>query len=227
MYATGVPAVISVSREVRKLQVAMQEMEKKYRNELAAMQQNIMDLIKEQPSIIIERVLERFEINGVVPVTRGDIRHCIDEVLGLEDGPLATVISLMKEQYQRVESIVCNQDRSDISPQESDLDCPGTLHYWKGDQKMHMVYEGFEFPSLYVVATMWRLWLFGDKSRGVCSFRNLSPKFELPRVNYSRCKKVMCTLIDIAKEGGIISSVRDITKRTTSRKYSIMHMYYY
>ena len=92
-------------------------------------------------------------------------------------------------------------------------------HTWPSSDRMHFVPFGFVFPS-YNVHTMWRLWFFGDNSLKICAFKHISVDHDLVtakcKTNFSRCKNVMRTLLDIAVTGQKLKTIGTrITLRNT------------
>lgn len=223
MYATGVPSVITIGREIRELRDRFESTKDSYENRLSTLEEAVVNEIRQQPQKVVDLVLERFELSGVVPVTKDDIRNCIEEVLGV-NGPIQQLLSRIEtENRSTIDALTrCSlstsrdNDNSDVNAVENDgSHHTGYVHLWSSDGRLHMVPEGFTFPS-YVVGTMWNLWFFGDSSRRICSYKSLLPAIELVqskcRTNHSRCKKVMKELIKIAIDGGVLQSVKHLQK---------------
>ena len=76
MYCTGVPQSITLAREVRESQKTWSKW-----------QDSIADIKESVPKKVVESLLERYTVEGVVPVTRADITQCMREVVEAEDGP--------------------------------------------------------------------------------------------------------------------------------------------
>lgn len=215
MYATGVPAVISISREIRTFNNCYNNTKDTLQQRICEVEDVISTVVKDQPQKIVEILLERFHIDGIVPVTRGDIQSCITEVLGMQDGPFAQLM-------EKVDTMLNNRhsnrlldspgEESQLGDRRSGSNSGCKMYMWGG--MWHIVPEGFMFPS-FNVATMWNLWYFGDEANEVGSFKSITPCYDLTRaacrVNYSKCKSVMKKMVDIALEDEIISSER-VTK---------------
>ncbi len=105
-------------------------------------------------------MLERFQINGVIPVSVTDIRALISEMMMSTSGPYGQILEkLNKISSNQTTSTLCTSSSSTtISARESTLnESVGIVYYWRGyNDKVHIVPYGFKFPS-YNVSTMWNL----------------------------------------------------------------------
>ena len=213
MYATGVPGVISLAREVRVMRAEIQVKLDAGHARMDQVEQRVTSVVEDQPAAIVEQLLDRFQVNGVVPVTRGDITAAVNNALLMEDGPISTLVARMDAQDRaatRAAEPVITADEGDVQNNSHAM-----LHLWRRDGFFHTVPEGFIFPS-YSVSTMWNLWIFGNSVTKVCRFRHIDARDLVERkqckVNLSRCKKVMVELINIACRANMIASVTCISK---------------
>ena len=154
-----------------------------------------------QPQKIVDILLERFKIDGVVAMTPNDIKQCIVEILNSSTGPMATIASSIAIQgaiLQRIEERGCGpvlQTPTVVQPSTIEGVPTYKAFRWNSDdgQVEHTVPEGFEYPS-YTVGIMFNLWFFGDLPRFLRPFKEI-PGVDLPtklcKTNYSRCKKVI------------------------------------
>ena len=158
-------------------------------------------------------MLERFNVEGVVPVTRGDIHACINEAFAESGGHFE---NLCKRVDIVVRSVESRQNELPRSTSESVTCVSNSASVYAWGERFHMVPEGFIFPS-YSVGTMWNLWHFGDDAHGVGAYKNIQPSHDLrngnSRVKFSKCKAVMNRLLDLAMDSGVMCT-RKVTKDT-------------
>ena len=88
---TGVPGVISLAREVRVMRAEIKVQLDAGHARMDQVEQRVTSVVGDQPAAIVEQLLDRFQVNGVVPVTRGDITAAVNNALLMEDGPISTL----------------------------------------------------------------------------------------------------------------------------------------
>ena len=225
MSASGVPALITVSREVRELKKAFLESETAHDARIEELEANILDSINNQPQEIINKLLERFKIDGVVPMTLDDIRRCIGEIMSSDTGPLATIAANIAR-IQHVQG-AGNDGTTNVDIHAEalpvDVNYTGIIYHWPGDDRIHKVPVNFKFPS-YVLGTMWNLWFFGDSRQQICPYRHISPQHDLTskgeRVRFSKCKLVMNRMIQIAIRDKKITRIGEINSLNGTTLYN-------
>jgi hypothetical protein len=174
------------------------------------------DMYDDLPQKIVNMMLERFQINGVIPVSLTDIRALISEMMMSTSGPYGQILQKLNEiSSNQTTSTLCTSSSTTISATESTLsESVGIVYYWRGyDDKVHTVPYGFKFPS-YNVSTMWNLWIFGDSVRKICPYHQISSEHDLVekvcKTNRSRTKKVINYMIKLACEKQLIQGIRDV-----------------
>ena len=217
MFATGVPALITVSREIRNFKHDYECTRAEWKQEISEVHKSILISLEQQPEKVANKIRERFEINGAVAISREDVRSCICEVLRMDAGPMADIRDALRKLQKSQEG---NAQIATVPSTAEDTAVvsahnPACIHTWLHSDHLHMVPEEFIFPSFYV-STMWQLWLFCDSVHKICPYRCISTTHDLTtqhsKVNFSRCKKVMNKLVEFAVVKGMITSVKDITK---------------
>ena len=219
VFATGVPAVIAISREIRMLKADYEQTRHNWQTAISEMQTKLLDHLDEQPAKFVAKLVDRFQIDGVRPITRDDIRESILDIINSASGPFVEVVQSLRRlessQHTTNAGTVASSSSSLPSDTSRSIQCPNRMHLWKSDSRLHYVPENFKFPSQYV-GTMWHLWLFGNSSEEICAYRAISSRFDLTSrscaVNFSRCGRVMDKLIEIAVNDELIATVGDISK---------------
>jgi hypothetical protein len=216
MYATGIPAVITISRELRNFKSEYNTTLDNTARRIEELETKLTTAIDSQPEAIVRLILERFQVQGVVPITVNDIRTCIAEALNCPDGPLTSISQTLHAHGKALKNLSSNGgDHSSPTLNSSTPDgalSNGNVHYWPGDGRMHRVPKGFKFPS-YSVGTMFNLWFFGNQSIAVSAYMFIVPAVDLSKscgVNHSRCRQVMRKLVEISIKGKIIKSISEI-----------------
>jgi hypothetical protein len=225
--ATGVPAFIVISREIRELRAEFNSTKDNYNERIDAIQEVLSSSMSEIPAMVVDRLLQRFTVQGVAPVCIDDIRRCINEMLSSDgSGALQEIRNSIGAITARLNSgfSVTNNGTMAVHPQGSGstaalpiIHTVGQYFYWPGiDGRLHTVPPGFIFPS-HPAATMWNVWHFGDASRSICPFKHIDAARDLTsdvcKQNYYRTSKVMAALINIATDGEkkIINSAKELT----------------
>jgi hypothetical protein len=227
MNATGVPGIITISREIRNFRKHYDETCSRYDHELQKLGIDIQQLFNDLPSVIIEKIHQNFVGLGERAITAESLTSIINEILNSPSGQYATISNALKS-FEATQNIILERldGHSGVvttSATATDISTPsGTLHTWSDDDILHMVPQGFRFPS-YNLNTMMNLWFLGDRSRGICAFKQIIPKFDLKflidKCNRSRTKKVIKKMLDIAVNGGIISTVAQVNESNLQRIY--------
>jgi hypothetical protein len=199
--AEGVPGIILISREIREFRLKYNETCNVYIQRIEELNSNMKDMYDDLPQKIVNMMLERFQINGVIPVSLTDIRALISEMMMSTSGPYGQILEKLNEiSSNQTTSTLCTSSSTTISARESTLsESVGIVYYWRGyDDKVHTVPYGFKFPS-YNVSTMWNLWIFGDSVRKICPYHQISSEHDLVekvcKTNRSRTKKVINYMI--------------------------------
>jgi hypothetical protein len=171
--------------------------------------------LNDQPEKLVETLLERFDVNGVVPVTKADIQRTMMEVFRGENSPLHDIMKAL----QSLKSSETTQTQMSTAHRE-ELTYSAEAHLWSKDNHFHLVPDNFRFPS-YNVSTMWELWFFGDTQKKICPFKFISRDLttSLCRTNFCRCKKVINVMIKFAIDREKIRSIKDVSRSNGQEIY--------
>ena len=139
-----------------------------------------MGTIAQQLEEVVRKLTERFQINGVIPLTPDDIIRCIIEVFDdSANTPMASLNARLDTQdmiLRRLDTGVRIKGRmdNDITGNENinTSITRGLMYTWPGDDRLHHVPAGFKFPS-FNVATMWNLWFYEDGMNQICSYKHI------------------------------------------------------
>ena len=158
-HCTGVPGVISTAREIRMFKDDYENTRQILRDNIISMEENILKGLNDQPEKLVATLLERFDVNGVIPVTKADIQRTMMEVFRGENSPLHDIMKAL----QSLKSSETTQTQMSTAHRE-ELTYSAEAHMWSKDNHFHLVPDNFRFPS-YNVSTMWELWFFGDTQK--------------------------------------------------------------
>lgn len=232
MSAQGVPGIILISREVRQFRHHYDTTCTSYENRINGLSAQLQNAFEQLPHIIVEKLLERFQINGVIPVSINDIRTLITEMMSTHNISIGHHLTTISQQIQQLQNgqfnttnNTNNTNQINTAQQQQLLTATtGDVHYWPGvDDLAHMVPYGFKFPS-YTCFTMWNLWHFGNATDRICAHKSISVKFDLItdgcKSNFNRTKVIMDKLVTKAIEGGIIERRSDITPQNGNEVYN-------
>ena len=175
MLATGIPPHLVLSNDMT--DVAKQTVQLK---------DEILSKCKELPAELVTVLMNRFSINGALPVTLDDIQRM-----------LGTVITQMRAELRDALPIATSQPTAPSTPLETDADSRFQLWMWKG--ALHMVPEGWQFPSTNVKAT-WHLWHFGHVQDRVRPLRRLKKADMQGSANHTLWSKTNGVMRRIADE---------------------------
>jgi len=210
--AQGVPGFIAISREIRNFRAHYESVCNQYRDALTDLRIEMDQKFNEMPQEIVNALLEQVRIDGANPITADSIRRIIHDMLVSNGGPLTQIrdsIQQLSQQFgqspsQRIANVI----------QAVNHNSSPNLHVWPtNDGRLHRVPYGFKWPS-YNTSTLWNLWHFGDVNRHIGPYRNINREHDLTtnicKVNFSRTKAVMKSMIGLAIESNKIRSVGDI-----------------
>lgn len=161
MSASGVPALITVSREKRSFRDAYKRTFRRQEQKIQELEAAIICVVQEQPRRIVELLLERFKIYGAIPITMDDIRATVSEYFTSQDGPLAVLSESIANQSEMLERALARRGGSieeTTTEQTADAIRPPTaiFYTWSTDACLDKVPEGFGFPS-FNVGIIWNL----------------------------------------------------------------------
>jgi hypothetical protein len=164
MIATGIPPTLIISQEVDRLMTTVREMETTLLSRNEDLQQYLENILTQLPSSVEERISARFDIAGVIQLTREDLER---SARNQEERILNRVEILMNQRLVQPlvhDNAVTNADIND-NPQEN-------FQYFNYGGQFHKVPQDFRFLSMNVKSTF-DFWHFGDRSKRICPFKNL------------------------------------------------------
>lgn len=214
---TGVPPTILHAMRISNLEDRVEAI----RSELVQHFANLANAVEKLPDQVASSILTRFDINGAVPVTESFVRSSIAEVENNLIGRLDALSNLLSTSIATVAVVGTTAAGSGLSaadPISSSFAAPrGGLasdYFAALRAGAHAanapppVPAGFHFPHKGVtVYDLWNLWLNGNKAENHGAYRLIDPSRDLASGGtqyYTRAKKVMSALINIAVEKGLI-----------------------
>jgi hypothetical protein len=189
MLATGIPPHLAMSNEltdvVKQTQVLREE---------------LLSKCTELPSELVNVMLSRFIVNGAIPVTMDDIKALLNNVLTQMRGEIRDALPATTHTH--------------ASPVPTDPLADPRFQLWMWRGKMHMVPEGWRFPSTDVKAT-WNLWHFGHVHERIRPLRHLK-KADLVNASqitvWSKCRGVMKAIAAEMVEMQLVHSLEEVEK---------------
>jgi len=221
MNAEGIPGIIMISREIRNFRTRYDTTCDLYDQRINELKGQINSVHQELPQTIVDLLLQRFQINGAIPISITEIRSLINEMLSSQyqtiTHSLATITAQQSSMIQRIENGGLNNNQS-VNPSNGDSQArmtAGNLFRWIGiDELFHRVPHGFKFPS-YTCYTMWNLWFFGNANENICAYKAISREHDLEtkacKTNQTRAKTVINKLVSIAINNNKITRASAIT----------------
>jgi hypothetical protein len=189
MHAQGVLGFITISREIKNFRAHYESMSQQYRDSVKQLSTELNQQYAELPQAIVNALLEQVRVDGANPITLDSIRRLISEMLVVDGGPLVQI----RESIQQLTLRLSGQNALTAPPFNQVVQ--GIPHLWpNGDGRFHRVPFGFKWPS-YNTTTVWNLWHFGDASRGIGPYKDISREHDLTstlcKTNCTRTKVVM------------------------------------
>ena len=214
MSADGVPGFILISREVRNFQAVYNETCEQFKNEVTELRTFLHGELDELPKRICTILREQFEISGAVAITKDNIRDLILELLNAPDSTMSKILHTQELIMRKIDPPSANANTLEVPGAASDHIYAGEFHLWSDNDRSRRVPKAFVWPTM-TTFVMWDLWFFGDKEARICPYRRISGRDDLTnnqcRSYKSRTGKVICALVDIAVEMGVIEGEDSIT----------------
>ena len=188
--ATGIPPHLVLSNELT--DVARQ-------TEL--LKETLLTKCTELPAELVSVMLSKFSINGAIPVTIDDIKMLLNNAVNQMRAELREAIPAATTATTALHSLT-----------DSNADPRFQLWMWKG--AMHMVPEGWLFPSTDVKAT-WNLWHHGHVQDKIRPLRHLK-KADLQGASqitlWSKTNGVMTAVAEMMVEMKAVEAAADVTR---------------
>jgi hypothetical protein len=198
MQATGVPPHLTLLGAIAKLEDALLRLER-----------HITDTCSVIPNQVKELILQNFQFEGTLPITRTDFENFRTEMTRvitdalLQHGP-------RRETETSGSTGGGNTIRQNNSGHEFDV------YFWGG--KAHLIPESFEWPHNITMRAMWLLYHFGDSGRRITAYRKIqrtSLRSKKEKTSFDRAKKSINALMEAATTLGLIQSSTQIISSDT------------
>jgi hypothetical protein len=193
MLATGIPSHLALSNELTDVVTQTQ-----------VLRQELLAKCTELPSELVNVMLSRFTVNGAIPVTVDDLKTLLNSVL-----------TQMRVELREALPAAAPTPHS-LQHGDPLADPRFQLWTWKG--RLHMVPEGWRFPSTDVKST-WNLWHFGHVEDRVRPLRYLK-KIDLVGASqytlWSKCRGVMKAIAAEMVEMKVVQTIEEVEKMSAA-----------
>jgi hypothetical protein len=189
MLATGIPSHLALSNELTDIVTQTQ-----------VLRQELLSKCTELPTELVNVMLSKFSVNGAIPVTMDDIKTLLNSVL-------AQVRVELREAFPP-------STPAQVSVRSADPLADPRFQLWTWKGKLHMVPEGWRFPTTDVKST-WNLWHFGHVQDRVRPLRYLK-KVDLVGASqfslWSKCRGVMTAVAKQMIEMKVVDSIEGVER---------------
>jgi hypothetical protein len=190
MIATGIPPHLVMTNELTAVV-----------NRTEQLKQAMLARCDELPAEVTNVMLSKFSINGAIPVTMDNMRDMLDTVMA----QLRTEMRTQAADTHAMPSLI-----------ESSIDSRFQLWGWGG--RLHMVPEGWTFPSTNVKDT-WNLWYFGHLTDRIRPLRYVK-KFDLGSkaqvTLWSKTRGVMQAISQVMVDMQLVQTLEAVPALTTA-----------
>ena len=184
--ATGIPPHLAMSNELTDVVRQTQ-----------AMKEALLAKCAELPSELVTTLLNKFSVNGAIPVTLDDIKTLLNSAVNQMRSELRDALP---------------SSRPSVSSPLIDPNLDPRFHLWSWGGRMHMVPQDWLFPSTDMKAT-WNLWHFGHVGDRIRPLRYLQ-KSDLRNASqvtlWSKTRGVMKEIAEGMVELGIVQSTKGV-----------------
>jgi hypothetical protein len=123
-----------------------------------ALKEELLSKCAQLPTELTDTLLDKFTINGAIPVTAADLTKMLN-----------TIMTQMRAELRETRA---PQPTDPLSSLSTDPNADPRFKLWSWGGKFHMVPEGWVFPSTNVKDT-WQLWYFGHLADQIRPLRYL------------------------------------------------------
>lgn len=214
--ATGVPNHIIHLKKLIDVENNLEKLDNEMRRSRIEIIEKIDTLNNSLPQTITETLLENFNIEGALPITRDQIEGMI---VNMSD---AIVIRLQGALGLPPN----NNDNNNIPGEEIIIDF--MTYNWGGH--LQMVPEGWRLPESLPINRMWDLWWYGNRADRIQPYRRLKGfnlSVRVDKVNLSRLKKVIETIVNIAREMNLLQIDQRCESLTLQESADILRVAYH
>ncbi len=188
MTATGIPGHLSITASLNRVTKELADLRLELEQRSVTRHAEVVDLFRQQPTVLRQCMLDNFTVNGAVPVTQDSINTAVDR--------LATTLSNQMEQLRSDLStsqptgghgVASAAGRDPSTPFETQQFPRGAVkHYWGGKfryvcrsdcsggchNEQYLPYN-FVFPHC-SCQELWQLWHFGHDMLNIGPYRLMS-----------------------------------------------------
>jgi hypothetical protein len=191
LIATGIPPHLAMANELNAVI-----------KESRLLKETLLARCAELPSQLGDMLLSKFSIHGAIPVTVENLTMIVNNAVSQMQSSLREVLP--------------NSAASSAAPSHDLMDSASNPRFqiWAWGGKLHMVPEGWQFPSTDIKAT-WNLWHFGHILDRIRPLRQLK-KADLAGASqvsaWSKTNGVMKAIAQVMVEMKLVESLENITK---------------
>lgn len=204
MVCTGVPPYLCQKMDIQQLE-----------SSITHLNVNLADHFEKLPHDLKKLLLEQFDINGAVQITREEFRSFMESHAKQQEQWISKVSDDICSKMDRLQpQHILHDPASPLSHGSVDGVLSQHSHnhetnawptyYWGG--KMRPFPEGWSFPTN--ISNAWLMWFCGDRAQGVRPLRLIKPQSHVPKssshVNHSRCQTLVNVLRQVAIGEGYI-----------------------
>jgi len=196
--ATGIPPHILLANEIAKVD-----------NKLENMKIGLMARLDMLPVELKNIMVENFQINGVLPITHGQV---VTMISNLEQ----TILNAMQQQSQ----MIVQQQHQQLTVQVANSsEANSGYRTWSWNGRFHPVPQDFNFPSDNLT-NIWNLWWDGRPIERIAPYRKLQP-YDLDkksmRTRFIKARQVMEFITKNSEK-----SAHEISSATAAEKVSFL-----
>jgi hypothetical protein len=191
MMATGIPPHLVMSNGLTDIVKQTQ-----------LLKEELLSKCAELPTELTNVMLNKFTINGAIPLTVEDMRAMLN-----------SVVAQMKAEIRDAHTVMT---RESASPALIDPNVDSRFQLWSWGGRLHMVPQGWIFPSTNLKDT-WNLWHFGHLSDKIRPLRCLK-KFDLVGAAqitlWSKTSGVVKAISQVIVDTKLVQTIEDVLTLT-------------
>ncbi|MGZ8926641.1 MAG: hypothetical protein ACXW2E_12335 [Nitrososphaeraceae archaeon] len=185
-------------------------------NELKTCKDEIYAQRQDMPALLTNEIRNKFKFNGNKEITFDKMQELIGNMM-----------QQIKQQFSSTSQLISNNINANNSSTNNNytLDSRFSMFIWK-DGSMHMVPEGFIFPT-HNTKDLWNLWWFGHIANRIQPYRRLTAqdlRDTKEAVQLTKAKKVIFYIEQVAITRGYIDSnkkIEHLTKDESSKVFDL------
>ena len=191
LMATGIPPHLAMANELNDMIKQTQ-----------LLKEALLARYAELPSQLVTVLLSKFSINGAIPLTVDDLTSFLDNAVSRMTSSLLAVLP--------------GPSPASAAASHNLMDSTSNPRFqlWAWGGKMHMVPEGWQFPTADIKA-MWNMWYFGHVLDHIRPLRHLK-KGDIAGASqvsaWSKTNGVMKAIAQVMVEMKLVESLEDVVK---------------